>query len=166
MNDVLARYELEALERRKLNAMEVWAQGGMKVLAKAMDVNLAPSADRHIGFCTSLGWLRGLTPAEMEYQVGLRIGSKLAQGAAVYLVTGTLTTRDFNLHGYTQTPGGLDTSSPEYQAWSDKDKADYPPGPGVPQWNIRVSQSRLRLIKKVAPGEKFMLSKSEIEQLH
>ncbi|MEM9060932.1 MAG: hypothetical protein AAGD13_10770 [Pseudomonadota bacterium] len=155
MNAILEKYEADALKIRKNNAKSVWAQGGLKMLAKAMASEMAPDPGRNIGYCTTLQALLGLTPAQIERQIGLRVGSKLVGGAVIYIVTGELEHADFNLRGYTQTPAGLSTSSAEYQEWDDQTKLDYPPGTGVPQWEILAPQSRLKKVGEVAAGEKL-----------
>ena len=150
MNAIIEKYEADALKIRKNNAKAVWAQGGLKILAKAMGADKKPDRGYKIGYCTTLQALLGLTPAEIERRIGLRVGSKLIGGAVIYIVTGELKHADFNLRGYTQTPAGVSTSDPEYV-----ENKDYPPGTGVPQWEILVPQSRLKRVGEVATGEKL-----------
>jgi len=102
-----------------------------------------------VGSCTSLKYIIGRTPEEMGRLVGLR--TKLALGASVYVVRPLPGPAEFNLRGYTQTPGGVATSDPKYVA-----DPEYPPGEGVPEWHLSaVLQSRLVLLADVSPGIKF-----------
>ena len=117
----------------------------VKVSPKGRSPNYAPK----IGYCTTFKYVVGRTPAEMEAVVGLRIGSKLAGGASIFLVRPLPGPGQFRLSGYTQTPEGISTALKTPHP-------DYPPGLGAPQWElVGHSQQALFLLAEVDPRQKF-----------
>jgi hypothetical protein len=135
----------------KRNVLLLWQRGGLDTLVKAMPLGAEPDPDRMIGFCTSLKFIVGRTPAQMEAHVGFAKDSKLVRGAEVFTVRPLPNPADFDLAGYSQTPGGIPTNSPAYVP-----NPAYPPGEGVPQWDLsRVKQSRLVHLASVSAGQVF-----------
>jgi hypothetical protein len=134
--------------RLKQMAISLWHQGGMNSLVKVSPRGRSPN-DLNIGYCTTFKYVVGRTPAEMEAIVGFRIGSKLVEGAAIFLVRPLPGPAQFRLSGYTQTPEGISTAIKAPHT-------DYPPGLGVPQWElVGHSQKALLPLAEVKPGEKF-----------
>ena len=73
-------------QRLKQMAISLWRRGGMDSLVKVAPRGRSPNDVLNIGYCTTFKYVVGRTPAEMEAVVGLRIGSKLAGGASIFLV--------------------------------------------------------------------------------
>jgi hypothetical protein len=142
--------------RVKQSLIEMWRKGGWDALVKVLPSALAPDSSRPIGYCTQLKFLVGRTPLEMERAVGLRDNSKLVHGAAIYLVTPLPKPHQFEFRGYSQLPGGIPTNlKPAHP--------DYPPGRGVPQWELtKHMQSALRLVASVPAGETFRFTVTQI----
>ena len=135
--------------RVKRSLIEMWRKGGGDALVKVLPSELAPDPSRPIGYCTQLKFVVGRTPLEMERAVGFRDNTKLASGAAIYLVTPLPWEHQFEYRGYSHTPEGIPTNVKSAHP-------DYPPGLGVPQWQLsRHMQSALRPLATVGPGETF-----------
>ena len=135
--------------RVKASLIEMWRKGGGDALVKVLPAEIAPDASRPIGYCTQLKFVVGRTPLEMERAVGFRDNTKLAAGAAIYLVTPLPHAHQFEYRGYSHTPEGIPTNVKAAHP-------DYPPGLGVPQWQLtRHMQSALRPLATVGPGETF-----------
>jgi hypothetical protein len=144
---------MRSLDVDRLKAMVIaqWRQGGMDTLVKVMPKGMTPAAGRMAGYCTTFKFVVGRTPAEMESVLGFAAGTKLAQGAEIYLVRPLPTARQFELRGYTQLPGGVATNDPAYQP-----HPSYPPGLGAPQWDLtNYPQSGLHHLATVNPGQRF-----------
>lgn len=132
-------------------ARKLWKSGGENTLVKVTPRGMTPNASMTIGYCTTLKFVVGRTPAEMEAIVGFQQGSKLAHGAEIFLVNPLPLPEQFELRGYTQTPAGVSTSAAHYVP-----VPGFPPGLGAPQWELkRVSQSALKWIATVNPGQRF-----------
>ncbi len=141
--------------RVKQGLIEMWRSGGMETLVKVMPADQAPDSSRFIGYCTQFKYIVGRTPLEMEAAVGLRCNTKLASGAAVYILRPLPHASQIILRGYSQTPAGVSTSiKPAHP--------DYPPGLGVPQWEITATQGQLQLLARVTPGERFRFMASQL----
>ena len=139
------------IPKAKQNAIALWTSGGMNALVKVAPAGMKPDGERSAGYCTTIKYLLGRTPSEMERDVGLRVGTKLKNGAEIFLVRPIPTSDQFELRGYTQLPDGYSTSEPDYKA-----HPDYPPGSGVPQWDLhKYKQDQLKHLASVKPGEKF-----------
>jgi len=139
------------LDRLSDMAIGVWKRSGMDTLLKVAPRGTKPDHGRPIGYCTTLKYVLGRTPAQMEDLVGLKSGSKLAHGAEVFTVAPLPTRGQFKLRGYTQCPGGVPTNDPGYVS-----HPLYPPGAGVPQWDLDgVPQSQLVWLASVGAGERF-----------
>lgn len=136
-------------QKLKQNAISVWRQGGENSPVKVLGHGTEPDSHRPIGYCTTLKYVAGRTPEEIERIVGLRSGTKLGSGADIYLVQPLPSPGQFALRGYTQTPEGKSTDEKAPHA-------DYPPGQGVPQWElIGLTQQNLKLLGTVLPGQRF-----------
>ncbi len=138
--------------RLKAMAIALWRQGGGDTLVKVMPKGSTPDPTRMIGYCTTFKYVVGRTPVEMEANVGFAAMTKLAAGAEVFLVRPLPMPGQFLLKGYSQTPGGVSTSDPAYRG-----HPDYPPGQGVPQWDLHQhSQAHLVHLATVPPGQRFV----------
>jgi hypothetical protein len=127
-------------------------QGGLKL-------------DKVGGYFTCLRAIRAKTPAEMEAILGFENGT-FSSGVSVWRLNSLPEPGDFNLRGYTQSPGGdpfdglvirrSDLSRPQFLA-KDGTPARYPPGLGVEQWELKkdllISATEL---ERVPAGAKFM----------
>jgi hypothetical protein len=141
------------IQRLKQMAMDLWRRGGLDTLVKVMPFGTVPDPRLRIGYCTTLKYVVGRTPAEIESIVGLAPSTKLGRGAEVFTVRPLPGIAEFDLKGYTQTPGGVPTDSSVYVA-----HAGYPPGLGAPQWDLaRVQQSRLLHLASVPAGRTFSI---------
>lgn len=114
--------------RIKATLIAMWRKGGGDTLVKVTPFGLKPG-DWPVGYCTTIKYIVGRTPAEMEQAVGFASNTKLAQGAEIFLVRPLPMAAQFELRGYSHTPEGISTSvkTPDPR---------YPPGLGVPQWNL------------------------------
>jgi len=122
---------------------------------------IVPDPGRAIGYCTTVKYLVGKTPEEMEDAVGLARQSKLAGGADIFRVIPLPKANEFQFRGYSQCPGGVPTDAPGYVA-----HPVYPPGRGVPQWELdNLRQDALKLIASVAPGERFRFRFTDLKPL-
>lgn len=131
--------------------IDVWRRGGADTLVKVFAAATVTDPARPVGYCTTLKYLVGRTPAQMERVIGLKAGTKLRLGAEIHLVTPLPGPGEFDLRGYTQLPGGRATNDPAY-----RHNDAYPPGLGAPQWDLaRHAQSNLRRIAIVPPGVPF-----------
>jgi hypothetical protein len=134
----------------KAVVIERWREGGMETLVKVMPKGSRPSPEHVIGYCTSIKFVVGRTPLEMEAILGFAAGTKLALGAEIYMVRPLPTAMQFELRGYTQLPGGVPVT-PAHPV-----DRRYPPGLGAPQWELTgYPQSGLHYIATVIPGERF-----------
>lgn len=132
-------------------ALSVWRRGGADTLVKVLPLGADPDEARNVGYCTTLKYIVGRSPAEMERIVGLAEGTKLVSGAEVFTVAPLPRVGEFELRGYTQCPGGVPTDAPGYVA-----HPIYPPGLGAPQWDLaRVSQARLVRLARVPRDKVF-----------
>ena len=144
--------------RIKLDLIARWRKGGTDALVKVIAADVTPDPARPIGYCTEVKFLTGRTPAEIERAIGLRTDSKLIRGAIVYLVKPLPSPAEFHFRGYSQTPAGIPTTiKPAHP--------DYPPGLGVPQWELTASQANLIQFAQIAPGHPFRYRASNIGQI-
>lgn len=142
--------------RVKNSLIVAWQKAGVDALVKVMAIGQPPISSRRIGYCTQIKYLAGRTPAQMEQAVGLRVGSKLANGAAIYLVKPLPSPGEFHFRGYSNTPEGISTAEKPHHP-------DYPPGLGVPQWELESMQSNLVQLASVAAGQVFRFNAAEIK---
>jgi hypothetical protein len=132
-------------------AISVWKRGGLDTLVKVLPIGMKPDPSRPVGYCTTLKYIVGRTPAEMEQIVGFAPDSKLVGGADVFIIRPIPDASQFQLRGYSQCPGGVPTDAPGYVS-----HPLYPPGLGTPQWDLNgVSQSHLVQIASVQAGLTF-----------
>jgi hypothetical protein len=140
---------LDEIKLKKL-VLDTWSAFGPDTLVKVMAAGSTPVAGRAVGYCSTIKFVIGRTPAEMESVLGLRSGTKLSSGAEIFAVFPLPSAEEFDLRGYTHTPEGIptDVKTPH---------PDYPPGQGAPQWDLsRVDQQRhLRWIATVPAGTRF-----------
>lgn len=131
--------------------LEMWREGRGNTLVKVYPKGTLPNALRAVGYCTSLKYVAGRTPDEMEAILGFKSGTKLQNGADVFRVEPLPTVDQFELRGHSQTPAGVPQINGQIV------DARYPPGLGVPQWELSgYPQSGLKQLASVAPGQKFV----------
>lgn len=135
----------------KQMAINMWRRGGLDTLVKVLELGKTPDPRRPVGYCTTLKYVAGRTPAQIESIIGLASGTKLGRGAEIFTLRKLPNASEFDLKGYTQTPAGIATDDAGYVP-----NAAYPPGTGGPQWDLaRVPQSRLVHIATVPAGQVF-----------
>jgi hypothetical protein len=129
----------------------LWKRGGLDTLIKVAPLGVEPDPARMIGYCTTLKYFVGRTPAEIEAIIGLTADSKLAGGADIFTVDPLPSPDEFELRGYTHCPGEMPADAPGHVS-----HPIYSPGRGAPQWDlVRVPQSRLVRIARVQAGQIF-----------
>jgi hypothetical protein len=137
------------IPRAKQMVIAMWREGKGNTLVKVMPKGMRPDPARMIGYCTTIKYVIGRTPALMERTLGFRADSKLAEGAAIFRVWPLPAPSQFEFRGYTQTPQGISTA---VQA----PHPDYPPGLGVPQWElVGYPQSGLHWLATVERDQRF-----------
>ena len=129
------------------SAPELWP---VKVLSMTRTLELehklkGGKLDKIGGYFTCLRAIRFKTPAEMEDILGFQKGA-FSSGVAVWKLNALPKPDEFELRGYTQTPGGetfdgvimrrQGAARPEYFSRDGKAVA-YPPGLAVEQWELR-----------------------------
>lgn len=146
-------------ERLKNTVIEHWSQFGPNTLVKVMPIGRKPAVSIPVGYCSSVKYVAGRTPAAIENIMGFRLGSKLAAGAEIYVVWPLPTSDQFDLRGYTHTPEGIPTDKKVPHP-------DYPPGLGAPQWDLaRVEQAKhLKWLSTVLPGQEFRCNLASLTQ--
>lgn len=137
-------------DERRLKAAVIgsWRAGGMESLVKVMPKGAIPNTRYPIGFCTTVKFIAGRTPAEIERIIGFKQDTKLVHGAEVFVVNPLPKEHEFALRGYSQTPAGVSTSHKDYVA-----HPLYPPAEGAPQWDLcYYDQSHFIHILTLEPG--------------
>jgi hypothetical protein len=134
------------LEKVKPQIQAKWLSGRgewpVKVIAAGQ-----PASDRVGGYFTQAKYVLGQTPEELEHRLGLPAG-ELREGAIIQELSSIPRVEEFNLRGYTNTPGGQ-----SYEAGG-----KYPPGSGIPQWQLREGVTvRANVIGEVGPGQPFRM---------
>lgn len=133
-----------------------WRLGGVETLVKVMGCQTKPDPTRAIGYVTSIKYLAGRTPIQLEQAVGLREKTKLLGGAAIYAVSPLPRHAQFEFRSYSNTPEGVSTTVKAAHK-------DYPPGLGVPQWEITgLTQANLVLLETLKPGQSFRFEASRL----
>ena len=140
------------IPKLKTQVTSMWRQGGENTLVKVMPKGQHPDDARMTGYCTTIKYVAGRTPAQMEDILGFRQGTKLAGGAAIFLVSPLPAPDQFAFRSYSTLPAGVAQIDGKVL-----DK-DYPPGLGAPQWELdRYPQSGLHWLQTVLPGETFVI---------
>jgi hypothetical protein len=123
-------------------AIEKWTKGGLERPVKVVAVLRGPlTAVR--GYITQEKNIKGQPLREIELRLGLPEGT-LASGAHVMALNRLPRPHEFELRSYTNLPGG--------QPYTPGGK--YPPGSGVPQWELVVDIPSTPL-KLVSPGQRY-----------
>ena len=140
------------LDTKKLKQIvtEKWRAGGGDTLVKVFPKGTQPSDARMVGYCTTLKYVVGRTPEEMERILGFKSGTKLKDGAEVFRVDPLPSPGQFEFRAYSHLPAGV--------AQIDGKVVNelYPPGHGAPQWDLtEYPQSGLKWIATVQPGQRF-----------
>ncbi|MBV8521561.1 MAG: hypothetical protein JOY71_05430 [Acetobacteraceae bacterium] len=151
---VIARYESRVIVRYSAKAavdldesilksqvLQKWVKGGLERPVKVVSKQRGPLTNVR-GYITQEKYIKGVDLAEMERRLGLPEG-ELKDGANVMSLTRSPTAGEFQLRGYTNTPGGQ-----PFQG------GPYPPGEGVPQWEL-IREIPSKLEKFVAPGDTY-----------
>ncbi len=129
----------------------LWSRGGLDTLVKVAPIGTRPDPARTIGYCTTLKFLVGRRPAEMEAVVRLEAGISLIGGVEIFAVSPLPSPAEFKLTGYSRQPVEL---SPDMRGHVSH--PTYPPGRGAPQWLLaEVSQERLVWIATVQRDKVF-----------
>lgn len=138
------------IARLQRMVMDMWRTGEGDTLVKVMPRGLTPNAAFDIGYVTTIKFIIGRTPREMEDNLGFRADTKLKDGADVYLVDPLPSENLFEFRGYSHLPAGVP------QVDGKVVHPDYPPGCGVPQWElVGYPQSGLTFLASVLPEERF-----------
>ena len=125
-------------------AMKSWELEGPNQLVKVIPAGA--DASGVTGYITQLKFIAGKTVGEMEQILGLKPGM-LGEGAQILKPNRLPNAGEFNLRGYTNTPGGAPFVPGS--AW--------PPGLGSPQWQLGQGvQLPGELMGTVAPGQAFI----------
>ena len=134
------------IERWKhgIDASKGLASGGIAAdrPVKVVAADRGPTSEVR-GYITQEKYVRGLTPTQMEAQLGLKPGT-LKNGATVLSLDRVPEPHEFALRGYTQTPDGV-----PYQAGG-----EWPPGTGVPQWKL-LADIPATQVHVVPPGSTY-----------
>jgi hypothetical protein len=125
----------------KKQVIEKLARGGLERGVKVVKRALGPQVEVR-GYITQEKYIKGCSLAEMEKRLGLPAG-ELTNGAHVSALDRTPNATEFQLRGYTNTPGGEPYSG-----------GAYPPGDGVPQWQL-TKQIPSTPLKLVEPGQVY-----------
>lgn len=131
----------------KVMVIDEWRKAGPNTLVKAVPRNRPIPLDTRAetplatGYFTQIKFLTGATPAEMEQRLGFGVSKYdgrtiLFHGAIVYRLLRLPTAEEFYFRGYSHLPDGYSTSDREYEEVEDQQKKMYPPGTGVPQWQL------------------------------
>jgi hypothetical protein len=128
----------------------LWKKGGGDSLVKVAPLGTVPDPRRPAGICTTLKFVVGRTPAQMEAILGLAPDSTFGAGADIFAVAPLPSADEFEMKGYSPSPDGLPVE-PEAGVLHPL----YPPGLGAPQWKVAAPQSRLALLARVPRGEIF-----------
>ena len=86
MQNAPATGRLAGLDVQRLKQMVVvmWRAGRGDTLVKIVPRGQVPDSERMIGYCTTLKYVAGRTPDQMESILGFRAGTKLQNGADIY----------------------------------------------------------------------------------
>ena len=129
----------------KRMAIAYWQQGQLNKPVKITSASRAPMLWSE-GYITCHKFIKGRSLREVEQILGLHAG-ELAAGAYLYEFLRLPTMEEFDLRGYTQTPGG--------QTWTPNSK--YPVGAGVAQWEVRKNTFiPSRVIATIESGQRVL----------
>ena len=146
-SDRLAGLDVEKLKR---DVIVMWRSGRGNTLVKVLPKGAVASDDRMVGCCTTLGYVVGRTPEEMERILGFKSRTKLKNGAEIFRVDPLPSAEQFELRAYSYLPAGVPQVNGRVL------NEAYPPGEGAPQWELaNYPQSGLRWLTAVQPGQRF-----------
>ena len=123
-------------------AIEKWRKGGLERPVKVVAAGRGALSTVR-GYITQEKNIKGQGLAEITTRLGLPAGT-LSAGAHVMALNRLPQPSEFELRSYTNLPGG--------QQYIPGGK--YPPGSGVPQWELTVDIPSTP-VKLVAPGQKY-----------
>jgi hypothetical protein len=139
------------VQRLKRMVVVMWRAGRGDTLVKIVPRGQVPDSERMIGYCTTLKYVVGRTPEQMESILGFRAGTKLQNGADIYRVCPLPAADQFEFRAYTHLPGGVPQIDGRVV------NPLYPPGAGAPQWDLtKYPQSGLKWLATVQPGQRFV----------
>ena len=152
------------VKRAKAGIVAMWQRGAgdtpVKVTARDRPLKDATGIPQASGYISTIKFLVGRTPREMEDVLGLGVNKYngrrvLDSGANIYILTRPPRIDEFELRGHTHMPDGRFTNDTDY-APKPEDARMYPPGLGAPQWQISSSVTvPARLIASLSAGEMF-----------
>jgi hypothetical protein len=157
----------------KLIVIEQWKSAPTFWPAKVLSISRTLELERKLGrrlstvggYFTCLKNLLLRTPAEMEDILGFQKGT-FSSGVSVWKLKDLPKPEEFELRGYTQTPGGesfdgivirrSDLRRPQYLQ-KDGTSAKFPPGLAVEQWELEKGiLLPATELERVSFGAKFM----------
>ncbi|MBI1181989.1 MAG: hypothetical protein GC201_15700 [Alphaproteobacteria bacterium] len=131
----------------KVMVINEWRKAGPNTLVKVVPkerplaVDAGAKAPLAAGYVTQIKFVTGASPAEMERRLGFGVSKYTGRtilfgGAIVYRLLRLPTAEEFDFRGYSQLPDGYSTSDQEYADVEEENRKMYPPGSGVPQWEL------------------------------
>ncbi len=152
-------YDLASTELRQKNRIiDMWRQGGGDTLVKVMAKGRVADPGRAVGYCTTVKYLAGRTPVQMEKIVGFEEGTILKDGAELFQVWPLPAPDQFLFRGYSYLPAGVP------QIDGQVIDTRYPPGSGAPQWELKTyPQSGLRWLRTILPSQILVISYADLK---
>ena len=137
------------VSRIKQNIAEYWGAAGwnwpVKIISAKRAQSLGAAVGRVVavkGFVTSVKFVQGRSLEQVERILGL-IPGELKAGASLLRLNTIPLPYQYELRGYTQTPGGLPYSG-----------GAYPPGLGANKWELTVEVAAT-VLKVVSAGQRL-----------
>ena len=135
----------------KNQAMAMWRMGAGDTLVKIVARGAAVPGQKDVGYCTTLKFIVGRDPEEMEDILGFARGTRLLNGADIFRIDPLPSRDQFELKAYSYLPDGVP------QMGGKVINPLFPPGKGAPQWKlVNYPWSLLKKLATVLPGEKFV----------
>ncbi|MBV9504964.1 MAG: hypothetical protein JO323_08165 [Acidobacteriia bacterium] len=138
------------VDRIKSNVIQYWAEEPwnwpVKVISASSASSMGALAGRVVsvkGYITSEKFVRG-RPLDLAQNILGLLPGELNNGAVLVRLTRLPLPDEFELRGYTQTPGG--------ERYKDGDK--WPPGLGAPQWKL-LAPIPAAVMKVAGAGERL-----------
>ena len=122
--------------------IEKWSKGGLERPVKVVAASRGALSQVR-GYITQEKYIKGQLLGEIEKRLGLPAGT-LSEGAHVMALSRLPQPNEFELRSYTNQPGGR----PYVRG------GKYPPGAGVPQWELTTDISS-KPLKFVPPGQTY-----------
>jgi len=135
----------------KANSMKSWSLQGKNRLVKV--VTFERAYVEHVGYVTQEKYLCGLTPLQIERDLGLK-PKMLQTGARIYALQRLPDVEEFDCKLSTSFPGGSIFSWDDVSEDQFKRRDFWPPGKGFPQWDVTASIPTT-LIRSLLPYEPY-----------